>query len=96
VHHGDLYPSHLINPSQFSRRICYEDIRITHTYATKIVVIKGAYMNDGKKYGPRSNVNVPGGTKHASGGVAGSDSIFFIEQDGKFDLKPAEPSKGSQ
>jgi len=62
-----------------------------HTNATKIVVIKGAYTYNGKKYGPGSYVFVPGGVKHESGGVEDSESIFFIEQSGKFDLKPVEP-----
>lgn len=61
-----------------------------HTNATKIVVIKGAYTYNGKKYGPGSYVFVPGGVKHESGGVEDSESIFFIEQSGKFDLKPVE------
>jgi hypothetical protein len=30
--------------------------------------------------------------KHESGGVEDSESVFFIEQDGAFDLKPVEPS----
>lgn len=64
----------------------------THAYATKIVVIKGGYTYQGKKYGPGSFVYVPGGMKHESGGVEDSESIFFIEQDGAFDLKPVEPS----
>ena len=62
-----------------------------HTNATKIVVIKGAYTYNGKKYGPGSYVYVPGGVLHESGGVEDSESIFFIEQSGKFDLIPAEP-----
>ncbi len=57
-----------------------------HTNATKIVVIKGAYTYNGKKYGPGSYVSVPGGVKHESGGIADSETIFFIEQSGKFDL----------
>ncbi len=65
----------------------------SHTYATKIVVIKGAYTYNGKKYGPGSYVFVPGGLKHESGGVADSESIFFIEQDGSFDMKPVDVSK---
>ena len=64
-----------------------------HTYATKIVVIKGAYTYNGKKYGPGSYVYVPGGVKHESGGVTDSESMFFIEQDGAFDLKPVDVSK---
>lgn len=58
-----------------------------HTNETKIVVIKGAYTYNGKKYGPGSYVSVPAGLKHESGGVTDSETIFFIEQSGKFDLK---------
>jgi quercetin dioxygenase-like cupin family protein len=64
-----------------------------HTNATKIVVIKGAYTYNGKKYGPGSYVYVPGGVQHVSGGVEDSESIFFIEQPGKFDLNPVEPAQ---
>jgi len=64
-----------------------------HTNATKIVVIKGAYTYNGKKYGPGSYLYIPGGLKHESGGVEDSESIFFIEQSGTFDLKPVEPPK---
>lgn len=65
-----------------------------HTDATKIVVIKGAYTYNGKKYGPGSYVYVPAGLKHESGGVADSESIFFIEQSGKFDLNIVESPNG--
>jgi len=65
----------------------------THTYATKIVVIKGAYTYNGKKYGPGSYVYVPAGMQHESGGVEDSESIFFIEQSGTFDMKPVEPAR---
>jgi quercetin dioxygenase-like cupin family protein len=64
-----------------------------HTDATKIVVIKGAYTYNGKKYGPGSYVYVPGGMKHESGGVTESETIFFIEQAGKFDMVPVDASK---
>ncbi len=67
-----------------------------HTDATKIVVIKGAYTYNGKKYGPGSYVYVPAGLKHESGGVADSESIFFIEQSGKFDLNIVEPPNGKK
>ncbi len=59
-----------------------------HTYETKIVVIKGGYTYKGKKYGPGSYLSIPGGDKHVSGGVDDSESIFFIQQPGKFDLIP--------
>lgn len=62
-----------------------------HTYATKIVVIKGGYTYKGKVYGPGSYLNIPGGDMHESGGVADSETIFYLEQPGKFDLIPAEP-----
>ncbi len=64
-----------------------------HTNDMKIVVIKGAYTYKGKKYGPGSYVFIPGGDKHESGGVDNSETIFFIQQSGKFDLIPVEPPK---
>ena len=62
-----------------------------HTNDIKMVVIKGAYTYKGKKYGPGSYLFIPGGDKHESGGVADSETIFFMEQPGKFDLIPVEP-----
>ena len=62
-----------------------------HTSDMKIVVIKGAYTYKGKQYGPGSYLFVPGGDMHESGGMDDSESIFFVEQTGKFDLVPAEP-----
>jgi quercetin dioxygenase-like cupin family protein len=61
-----------------------------HTYETKIVVIKGAYTYQGKEYGPGSYLSIPGGDKHVSGGVSDSETIFLIQQPGKFDLIPVE------
>ena len=71
-------------PAGFSEPLHY------HTYATKIVVLKGAYTYNGKEYGPGSYLDIPGGDKHISGGTANSETIFFIEQPGKFDLIPVE------
>jgi quercetin dioxygenase-like cupin family protein len=68
----------------------------THTYDTKIVVIKGAYTYNGKNYGPGSYLFIPGGDKHVSGGTADSETIFFMEQPGKFDMKPVEPPKAKK
>ena len=62
-----------------------------HTYETKIVVIKGAYTYKGKKYGPGSYLSIPGGDRHESGGVENSETIFLIQQPGKFDLNLVEP-----
>jgi len=64
-----------------------------HTNDMKIVVVKGAYTYKGKKYGPGSYLFIPGGEQHESGGVADSETIFFIEQTGKFDLVPVEAMK---
>ena len=64
-----------------------------HTYASKIIVIKGGYTYKGKVYGPGSYLFIPGGDKHVSGGVADSESIFYMEQSGKFDLIPEEAAK---
>jgi quercetin dioxygenase-like cupin family protein len=65
----------------------------SHTYETKIVVIKGGYTYNGKKYGPGSYLSIPGGDKHVSGGVPDSETIFLIQQPGKFDLVPVESPK---
>lgn len=62
-----------------------------HTNTTKMVVVKGAYTYNGKKYGPGSYVSVPGGLQHESGGVVESETIFFIEQSGKFDINIVQP-----
>ena len=59
-----------------------------HSSDIKIVVIQGAYTYNGKEYGPGSYVFIPAGLKHESGGVENSETIFFIEQPGKFDVKP--------
>ena len=61
-----------------------------HTNDMKVVVIKGAYTYKGKQYGPGSYLFIPGGDKHVSGGVDDSETIFLIEQPGKFDLVPVE------
>jgi quercetin dioxygenase-like cupin family protein len=57
-----------------------------HTYETKIIVIKGAYVHNGKAYGPGSYLWIPGGDKHETAGAKDSESIFYLEQSGKFDL----------
>ena len=62
-----------------------------HSNNMKVVVIKGAYTYNGKKYGPGSYLSIPGGDKHESGGVEDSETVFLLEQPGKFDLNPVEP-----
>ena len=64
-----------------------------HTNDMKLVVVKGAYMYNGKKYGPGSYLFIPGGDKHESGGAANSETVFFIEQPGKFDINMLEQQK---
>ncbi len=63
-----------------------------HTNDMKIVVVKGAYTYKGKEYGPGSYLFIPGGDRHESGGIADSETIFFTEQPGSFDLKPVNVS----
>jgi quercetin dioxygenase-like cupin family protein len=61
-----------------------------HTNDMKVVIIKGAYIFNGKNYGPGSYLFIPGGQKHESGGAVDSETIFFSEQPGKFDLQPVK------
>jgi quercetin dioxygenase-like cupin family protein len=60
----------------------------SHTSDATIVVIKGAYVYNGKKYGPGSYLFIPGGQQHESGGAEDSETIFYMEQPAAFDLKP--------
>jgi hypothetical protein len=62
-----------------------------HTYDTRVVVVKGGYTYNGKVYGPGTYLYIPGGDKHESGGVEDSETIFLLEQPGKFDIKLVEP-----
>ena len=61
-----------------------------HTNDMKLVVVKGAYTYKGKPYGPGSYLFIPGGDQHESGGLDSAETIFFIEQPGKFDINPIE------
>ncbi|HYQ87764.1 MAG TPA: cupin domain-containing protein [Bacteroidota bacterium] len=61
-----------------------------HTNEMRVVVVKGAYVYKGKPYGPGSYLFIPGGDQHYSGGLDSSETIFFIEQPGKFDINPIE------
>jgi hypothetical protein len=61
-----------------------------HTYDTRIVVVKGGYTYNGKTYGPGTYLFIPAGDKHVSGGVEDSETIFLLEQPGKFDTKLVE------
>ncbi len=70
----------------------------THTSDIKAVVVSGTFFNVGeggseKFYGPGSYFFVPGGWKHTSGS-GDQGCTLFMEQSGKFDLKPVEMKKG--
>ena len=62
-----------------------------HTSDIKIIVIKGAYIytpegGTRKRFGPGSYVSYPGGDRHTTHGAEDSETVFFIEQPGKFDI----------
>lgn len=68
----------------------------THTLAIKAVILAGTLVitPDGgaaKELPAGSYVMIPGGMKHATTCKAGADCVFFGEQAGKFDMKPAAP-----
>jgi anti-sigma factor ChrR (cupin superfamily) len=75
----------------------------THTYAMKVVFISGTYIQapEGKpevRLGPGSYMMQPGGNyRHTTSCDNASDCVFFVESNGKFDLKvvdaPKEPVK---
>lgn len=66
----------------------------SHTFDTRIVVIKGAYLykDDAgeKRVASGDFLLVPGGHKHWSGGDAKEGALFYVESPGKFDLVPAK------
>ncbi len=69
----------------------------THTSDIKAVIVSGTFFNVGeggseKFYGPGSYFLVPGGWKHTSGS-GDQGCTMFMEQPGKFDLKPIEMPK---
>lgn len=62
-----------------------------HSSDAKLVVIKGAYVytpegGTKQRFGPGSFASYPGGDRHSTNGDENSETIFFIEQPGKFDL----------
>lgn len=62
-----------------------------HSSEMKIVVVKGAYVytpegGKAQRFGPGSFVSYPGGDRHATSSDENSESLFFVEQPGKFDL----------
>ena len=71
----------------------------THTHAMKVVFISGTYIQapEGKaevRLGPGSYMMQPGGNyRHTTSCDSGADCVFFVESNGGFDLKPAQPGK---
>jgi len=66
----------------------------THTYDVRMVVISGTLLHtetDGTelRLGPGSYCFTPGGSVHSTGCAKDSDCLFYEEQPGRFDLKPA-------
>jgi len=73
----------------------------THTYAMKVVFVSGTYIQapEGKgevRLGPGSYMMQPGGNyRHTTSCDKASECLFFVESNGKFDLKPVEAGKAS-
>jgi quercetin dioxygenase-like cupin family protein len=71
----------------------------THTHDMKIVVISGTVITtpEGKpevRLGPGSYLMQPGGNyRHTTACDKASECVFFIESNGKFDLKPVDTGK---
>ena len=71
----------------------------THTYAMKVVFVSGTYIQapEGRpevRLGPGSYMMQPGGNyRHTTSCDKASDCVFFVESNGKFDLKPVEAGK---
>jgi anti-sigma factor ChrR (cupin superfamily) len=71
----------------------------THTHAMKVVFISGTYIQapEGKpevRLGPGSYMMQPGGNyRHTTSCDKASDCVFFVESNGKFDLRPVEAGK---
>ena len=71
----------------------------THTHAIKAVFISGTYIQapEGKpevRLGPGAYMLQPGGNyRHTTSCDKASECVLFVESNGRFDLKPAEPGK---
>jgi hypothetical protein len=71
----------------------------THTHAMKVVFLSGTYIQapEGKaevRLGPGSYMMQPGGNyRHTTSCDTASECLFFVESNGKFDLKPVEAGK---
>lgn len=68
----------------------------THTHDIKIVIVSGTFIHtpEGKpevRLGPGSYLMQPGGNyRHTTSCDEASECVFFIQSNGKFDLKPVD------
>ena len=71
----------------------------THTHAMKVVFLSGTYVQvpEGKaevRLGSGSYMMQPGGNyRHTTSCDKAAECVFFVESNGKFDLKPVEEGK---
>jgi anti-sigma factor ChrR (cupin superfamily) len=71
----------------------------THTYAMKVIFLSGTYIQapEGKpdvRLGPGSYMMQPGGNyRHTTSCDKAAECLFFVESNGKFDLKPVTAAK---
>ena len=71
----------------------------THTHAMKVAFVSGTYIQapEGKpevRLGPGSYMMQPGGNyRHTTSCDQASECVFFVESNGKFDLKLVEAGK---
>jgi anti-sigma factor ChrR (cupin superfamily) len=71
----------------------------THTHAMKVVFLSGTYIQapEGKaetRLGPGSYMMQPGANyRHTTSCDKAAECLFFVESNGKFDLKPVEMGK---
>ena len=71
----------------------------THTHAMKVAFVSGTYIQAPKgkpevRLGPGSYMMQPGGNyRHTTSCDQASECVFFVENNGKFDLKLVEAGK---
>jgi len=79
-------------PSGFKHPLHY------HSSTLRAVVIKGAYIygpenGEEKRLGAGSYFSYPALDRHSTRGAEDSETIFFVESSGKFDVVPIEEKK---
>lgn len=88
---GDPYGDH----GNFARlKAGFKSPMHTHTYDVKMVIVTGTLLHGDAtgvitRLGPGSYCYIPEGQKHTTACAEGSDCLFYEEQPGKFDIKPA-------